>query len=318
MFVKLIKLVTHNWHIKLLSLALAAVLWVYVDNLKAKEMFLSVPLQLRNVPSHHIVTGDIPETIKVVLKGKESSLSLVTEDSLEAYVDFEGRTQPRSRNIIKVDKKNLPRGLTVKEINPAFVEADIEIVQRKTVRVIPIIYENPPFGYQLEDVEVNPETVDIEGPVSLVQKIESVYTEDINVSGLRETTVKEVKITLENDKITLVDENTVNVKAIVKEVYVVKRVEEIPIVPLHLKEGLRALLSESSVSALVKLPQRLEKSMEREMMVAVVECGDIHAAGLFHMPVTVETKMEGASVINFEPLTVEVSVMKNEVPRINL
>jgi YbbR domain-containing protein len=318
MLIKFIKRVIHNWHIKLLSLALAAILWVYVDNLKERERFFSIPLEVRNVPSHHMVSNDLPGTVKVVLKGKESSLALVNEKSLEAYVDFEQRARARSRNIIRVDKESLPRGVTVKEINPAAVEAEVEVVRRKRVKVVPVIFDEPPFGYQLENVEVEPNDVEIRGPVSLVDSIESVYTVDIDVSGITETTIKSVDINLDDDKISLIDNRPVSVKAVVKELYVVERVEEIPIVPVKLNVELRALLPVSSISALVRIPKRMEKGLTREMVVAVVDFTDVNSPGVFYLPVVVRAKIDGVSFINFEPRSVEVTVEKEEVPRINL
>ena len=318
MFVKFIKNAVHNWHIKLLSLALAAMLWVYVDNLKAKEMFFSVPLEVRNIPSDHMVSNELPRNVKVVLKGKESSLALVNEDILAAYVDFEQRARQRSRDIVRVDKQNLPRGVSVKEINPAAVEAEMEVIKRKKVKVVPSIYESVPFGYQLENVELGPEDVEIEGPVSLVNRIDSVYTEDIDVSGLTETTIKEVKIKLDNDKLSLAAGDTVNVKAVVKEVYIVKHVEDVPIVPVNLKEGLRALLPGSAVSVLVKIPKRMEHGITRDIVVAMVECESIEDPGVFHLPVILETRTESVSFVNFEPRSVEITIEKERVRRINL
>jgi len=318
MFAKLLKKITYKWHIKLISLALAAVLWVYVDNLKAKEMFLFVNLEMRNIPADYIVSNDVPETVKLVLKGKENGLALVDGDGLSAYIDFEQTVKNRVRHIVRMDKESLPRGVTVKEISPAFVEAEIEAVQRKKAKVLPVIYNAPPFGYQLEDVEVVPDTVIIEGPVSLVREIDTVFTVDIDVSGLTETIIKDVAINLENDKITLVDERTVSVKAIVKEEYVVRRISEIPIVTMNLKQGFRAHSSVSFASVLVKLPKRLEKELVRETVTAVVECGDVEEAGMYHLPVLVDSKIEGASFINYEPRSVEVTVEKQELPGINL
>jgi hypothetical protein len=232
-------------------------------------------------------------------------------------VDLEGRERERSRSIVRVDKESLPSGVTVKEISPASIETEIEAVKRKRVKIVPVIYEEPPVGYQLEDVLVDPEAVEIEGPVSLVDRIDSVYTEDIDASELTETTVKSVEITLESDKISLVDDGPVSVKAVVKELYVVKRVEEIPIVPVNLQDGLRALLLGSSVSALIKIPKRLERSMTREKVVAIVECEGIDGPGVYDLPVIVEAKLEDASFINFEPRLVEITVEKEQVPRIN-
>ncbi|MBN2324429.1 MAG: hypothetical protein JXQ30_11895 [Spirochaetes bacterium] len=318
MFAKLLKKITYKWHIKLISLALAAILWIYVDNLKAKERFLSVALEMRNMPADYIVSNDVPKTVKLVLKGKENGLALVDGERLSAYIDIGGTVRNRGRHIVRVDKESLPRGVTVKEISPAFVETEIEAVQIKKARVVPVIYNEPPFGYQLENVEVIPERVNIEGPISLVHDIDSVYTEDIDVSGLTETTIKDVAINLENDKITLVDESTVTIKAIVKEEYVVRRISEVPIVAINLKGGLLARSSITTASVLVKLPKRLEKDLDLDVVTAVVECGDVETVGRYHLPVLMETKMEGASFINYEPRSVEVTVVKQEVSGINL
>ncbi len=312
MSLKIFKKIIHNWHIKLLSLALAALLWIYVDNIKEKERFLSVPLEIKNIPAEYIVSNSVPNSVKVVLKGKERNLALINENTIKAYIDFENNTKTRVKKIVKIDKDSIPHGVSVKEISPGIIEAGIESIEKKMVKVVPVIIEEPPYGYEVEDVIIEPEEIGIKGPESLMTNIDSVYTKDINIGKLTETTVKEVGINLEDNKLSPVSDRVIDVKVIIKEVYVVKRINNIPIIPVNLKEGLKAVLKDSSVSVLTKIPKRIEKSFTSDQVFAYIECEVIDEPGIFHLPVLFKTEWEGVTFIKFEPRSIEIVIEGEE------
>ena len=73
-----------HFGLKLLSLALALLLWMVVAGEEIVERGLRVPLELQQMPSGVEVLGDIPTTVDVRVRGGSGTLSRV---GLGTFVD---------------------------------------------------------------------------------------------------------------------------------------------------------------------------------------------------------------------------------------
>ena len=51
--------ITNNWHLKIVSLVLAVMLWMAVANQASSEIGLEVPLEYRNIPRQLEITLEI-------------------------------------------------------------------------------------------------------------------------------------------------------------------------------------------------------------------------------------------------------------------
>lgn len=305
---KILKKITHNWHIKLIAVILAFILWLYVENLKEREYSLSVPLETRNIPADYIVSNEVPISVNVVLKGKESRLSLIDENVIIAYVDLKHDTEGGKRSIVRIDKNSVPPRISIKEINPRVVDISVEKMQEKLVRIIPVIIEEPPDGYVFQDVIVSPGHVPIQGPESKMNGIDSIYTEDIGIGNLTETTVKEVGINLPFTKISLVNNEVVRVKIVIIEKFVLKRIYGVQVVPINVGEDFNAKIGDAATSVLIKIPKRIERSISREKLGLYVDCVDIDEPGTFPLLIHFETDIDDISLIKIEPRSVDVIV----------
>jgi hypothetical protein len=309
---RILKKITNKWHIKLLSLGLAAMLWVYVDNLKEKERFVSVPVEVRNIPHGYMLSDGVPSSIKVILKGKESRLALLDETPLIGYIDLENSEKLSRREFIRIDKNSIPQGITVKEITPRIIEVSIEKVEERSVMVIPVITGEPPFGYFFEDVFIDPEKVSVSGPESLIKTLETVYTKDISIKNLTETTVKEVGLDLPDEKIFLDEETVISVKVIIKEQFVLKRIEKKEVLLRNLADHYDAHIEEKEISVLLKVPKRLEREISAESIRIFVDCAEIDETGKFTLPLGADSTVRDVTFLKTEPNTaaIEVGVKK--------
>ncbi len=305
---KILKRITHNWHIKLISGILALILWLYVENLKEIEYSLSVPIETRNIPADYIISNEIPISVNVVLKGKESRLSLIDENVIMAYVDLKNDTGSGKRSIVRIDKNSFPQRISIKEIKPMVIDISIEKILEKQVKIIPVIIEEPPDGYIYQEVIVNPEQVQIQGPESMINGIDSIYTEDINIGSLKETTVKEAGVNLPGTKISLVNDETVSVKIVIKEIFVLKRIYGVPVVPINVGEDFNAIIEDATALVLLKIPKRIEGRISREKLNLYVDCMDVDEPGTFTLPIHFETDIIDVSLIKIEPWSVDVTV----------
>jgi YbbR domain-containing protein len=313
---KILKKITHNWHIKLISIGLAFVLWIYVQNLKQIEHTYPVPVEVINIPENHIVANEMPVSVNVILKGNERNLQQVEDNGIRAYIDIKHSTNGEKRGVVRIDKNSIPPRVSVKEVNPRVIEIKIEKIAVKTVKVVPVIVDEPPEGYLFQDVVLDPAQVRIKGPDSMVAKIDSVYTSDISIGSLTETIVKEVSVQLA-DKLSLVDENVINAKIIIKEKYIIKDVKKTEITFVNVKEGLSVAVEDVSPTVFLKIPKRLENSISGKDFSLYVDCKEIEQPGKYPLTLLVELKISDVSLIRIEPPSVEVTadVMQEDEAR---
>jgi YbbR domain-containing protein len=184
----------------------------------------------------------------------------------------------------------------------------IERIEERSVTVVPVITGEPPVGYFFEDVVIDPEQVRVTGPESLIETLESVYTKDINIKNLTETTVKEVGLDLPDEKISVDESMVVSVKIIIKEQFVLKRLEKKEIVPQNLSEGYDAFVEDTPISVLFKVPKRLEREITAESIVIYVDCEDIENTGTFTLPLKIDSSREDITLLKAEPGSVTIEV----------
>jgi len=126
--------VTGNLPLKLLSLALAAALWLLATGSKVEVVDLSVPVVLRNVPSGLAVGGHDPGRVHVAVAGprlrllglrpREVSLELDLKNLGEGTATFGG-----------IEKRlRVPAGVEVLRVYPAVVEIRLDRVTRPGTR----------------------------------------------------------------------------------------------------------------------------------------------------------------------------------------
>ena len=306
--VNIFRKIAHNWHIKLLSIALAGILWVYVNSIQEKERFLTIPVEVRNISENYILSSEPPEFVQLVLRGRDEPLSLVNEGDLTAYIDLEMNSQGDTKKIVRVERRGIPRGVSIKEIRPRLVDVQIDEAKRKSVKVVPVIVTNLPLGYSFERFSIEPPEVEIRGPASYIETVEFINTTRIDIQDLTETTVMDVDVETGSDKITLVRDQTVSITIFIREEFVLKRVNDVVVFPFNVADGLVPDLAEQKVSLLVQVPKRLESWFNDELVYAFVDCLEIDEAGIYELPVIFQSGMEEATLVEVEPSTVTIQM----------
>jgi hypothetical protein len=114
--------VTHNLALKLLSLIMAVVIWYFVDVGKEKEISMSVPVVLKNIPSGLVFAGAPPPPIYVRLKGPKIALMKIRADRLVAQLDMKGAGEGKTGFPYLETMIDLPDGVRVTRVTPAAME----------------------------------------------------------------------------------------------------------------------------------------------------------------------------------------------------
>ena len=193
---KFISLASSNPVLRLFSLVFALGLWLFVNaGQKDVEWAVGVPVELRNIPSDLMVANPVLGQIEVWVMGTPALLSTIDSDRLKLDLDLDG-ARPGTRTFrLTPDLFNPPRGVSITRINPSLINLKLELVAVRSLPVTVRFGGKPPFGFKVARVEVNPETVEVQGPAHDVKRMVSVDTLPVEIEGVRGETTQEVRLT---------------------------------------------------------------------------------------------------------------------------
>lgn len=174
---------TKNLELKIASLVIAIALWVFVILSGRSNMTLDIPLQITNLPEGLVVV-ESPKTVRVNIEGSKNLLKTLDTGDISAIIDLSDAGPGRVFFNLSRSNISIPKTLVVRNIEPETVSVMVEKEMKKRVKVRPSITGLPAKGYIIDEVRVDPDSIIIEGPRSLVLEINSVRTEPLDISGI--------------------------------------------------------------------------------------------------------------------------------------
>ena len=196
-----------DWSLKLLSLAIALVLWLVVTG-QNQPVTAHVNVQLNFIrPPSLEISNEPPRTVDVMLTGSRSKLDDLTTLDLVATVDIsDQRAGERVLRLADKAQISLPQGVKVDGFQPSAIPVRLEPIVERQVVVEPKLEGKPVDGYEVYSVQPNKGSVMLRGPESRVVAVEKVITEGIWLGGHKESfTAPNVAIDVPDPKIDLID-----------------------------------------------------------------------------------------------------------------
>ena len=114
-----VRLITDNWQLKLLSLAVALVLWGVVVNAEKSEMVFAAPVEFLEVPDGFEVAQGRPDTVDVRVRGLRLALSRLSGEDLRAVVNLSGAKAGESTLRLLPEHVHAPFGVHVLRVTPS-------------------------------------------------------------------------------------------------------------------------------------------------------------------------------------------------------
>lgn len=185
-----------NPGLKFASLALACLLWgmLAFRTDKVQRTFDSIPVEFRNVPENWALDETRQTRVRVTLSGTERAFAMLDAESLTVSLDMRD-AQPGPQVIsIGEDDLELPRGISVEQIEPSNVSVTAYRTEPVRVEVRPRFTGTLPKSLTLTGVETDPATVFVRH--SSGRQVPHVSTEPINLGELRETRKFQVPLAL--------------------------------------------------------------------------------------------------------------------------
>lgn len=183
-----------------MSLVLAVMVWM-VATIQANpfaEGYLAdpVPVEVVNRGEGLVIVGGSGQGVRIRIRTPESVWEDLTTSSFRAHVDLEGLDVGLHEVPVRVEPaSNLVRIL---ETSPAALTIRLDTRDEKTVPVRVSVYGNPPLGFSVGPVQVDPVQVKVSGPQTLVEQVAQV-TAEVYLSGEKDTFERSVTLTVKDE-----------------------------------------------------------------------------------------------------------------------
>lgn len=201
------RIFVEDWSLKLLSLAIAIVLWLLVTG-QNQPVTAHVNVQLNFIrPQALEISNDPPRTVDVMLTGSRNKLDDLTSLDLVATVDIsDQRSGERVLRLADKAKITLPQGINVDGYQPSAIPIRLEEILDRQVPIDPKLEGKPDDGFEVYSVSPNKNTVSVRGPASHVNALQKVATESIWLAGHKESfTAPNVALDVADPKVDLLD-----------------------------------------------------------------------------------------------------------------
>lgn len=219
MMAALRRLATENLGAKLLSVAIASLLWVAVVGEQDLATAIDVPVEYRNFPKAFEVSSGMVNRVNLLVRGPAGKMTDAYLKDVAVIVDLEGVTRPGDWTFnLDETAVHVPSGLELERAIPTQVRMRFE---ERFARDVPvrIRYEgNPMPGYRIARQELSPEYLRVIGPRSRVEALESIDTDPIDLNGVIAEMETRVSTFVDDPQLRIDGPSTVRVRLLVERI----------------------------------------------------------------------------------------------------
>jgi YbbR domain-containing protein len=196
----------------LLACVMAFVIWSVAQGSSSIERGYDIPIVFQKIPEHLVLTGQSADVVNIQVRGGQAALRGFSATKLEYTVSAEGAQRGTAVYEVDTTRIELPRGAQVVSRSPAALEVTFERRDRRSVSVRPDIEGEPAAGMRVTRVEVDPANVWLAGARSDIVRLREVSTEPIDITGISETVLREVRLSVGGGHVWVEDPNPVEVQ----------------------------------------------------------------------------------------------------------
>jgi YbbR domain-containing protein len=173
-----------NLPFKIVSLAIAFLLWWAVGRDTPIDIPLTVPLEFQNAPDKLEVNSNYPFEARVTLRGPERLMQELSPSEVHAVLDLQGATAGERTFALTRTEIRVPRDVKVMQIVPSQFHISFDRTLTRTIAVQPRVIGTLLSGYEIAAVTTDPTQVTISGPERRVTAIQSALTDPVDATGV--------------------------------------------------------------------------------------------------------------------------------------
>ena len=284
---KIFDRLAENWLAKVISFALAIVLvQLYKGSLLEKKYFYA-PLVIEN--SGDLVPAvNIPRLVKVSVWGDSTVIAPIMEEHITAYMDLSAISSPGEYRIpIQAKLKGLASNISdfEVEVEPSDITLTLEESLSKRVNVRLNLGGVPAENYEVYDRDVDPATVEIKGPHSVVSQIEEMLTNSVQIDNRKTGFSGYVEVFASNPLVSVIGTSRIAYSIKIREIVSLQTYEEIALYFENLNEKFEVVTDSVLGNITVKGTKSNIASWTLPENVLRVNCSNITKPGVYSLPV---------------------------------
>jgi YbbR domain-containing protein len=255
---------------------------------------------------------DEPEVIPNTIKIEGPSKKLETIKDVTITIDLSTINSDVTLTLIPKLKDGLGNEITNLSTNPSIVKVNIKVKTILSTKVVPVV---PKFvgeisgDYGILRVSIKPSIMTILGKVEVINKINSLSTENINITNLRESKIFTTKVIVPED-IELQDDNIVTIQFIVEK-KISKIIENINIEILEKEENFEYFLDTEKISIEIYGLESIVKEATNLDFNAYINVKNLEE-GDYNISIEVIPKKENINIVKIVPNKIHIKVKRKE------
>lgn len=301
---RVVEAITHNFPLKVLSLALSIVLFsiVHSDQDAQRTVFLDVVALLPDPGADRMLLTDLPHEVKVTLRGSRARINALHRD------DFRPITMDltdTNRRFYYFDHQavELDGNIQVVTIEPSSIVLEWATAAERRVPIKLRLDGEPASDIAVQEpVELTPAAVTIRGPAASVDGISAVFTDVISVEGLPGG-VHERRVALEPlpEHVSYMEDVSVQVAMRLQAKLVERTIRRLEVAVVGSSE---VSLRPANVSVTVRGPAKRVEQLDAEHVVPMVTLPEGDAIGPEAQVTIRNDAIDGLEVVRIAPPTV--------------
>lgn len=235
---QLLKTARENLPIKILCLVAATLLYLFNSISTVEKKSFVVPVEIiENGAVMQI--GSIRKNVTAVVRLTHDDTSAIHANQIHASINLDSITESGNYSIpvnIELDESLL-------EIDPLEIKVKPEVidvkVEKKDLKFVPIevsFIGEPEHGYYVADSSVEPSTLEIIGPQNSVRATEKIYTERVDLNGVKRSFEAPAKIRNFNTMLSVSEGTDCTVSVKIEPITMEKKYDQVPVIAQKLSE----------------------------------------------------------------------------------
>jgi YbbR domain-containing protein len=210
----MIQLFTRNLGWKVLSVAIALTLWIFVAREPEVATSLSAPVDFQNMRDDLDIGGSLPDRVRLEVRGPSGRLTRDNLSAVAVVLDLSDAQAGDRTYSIRGRNLNLPAGVVFYRAVPSQITLHFEQLVFKNEPVV-AVFVNKPAGYRIASQRLSVTQVRIRGSADRVSAIGQVKTDPLSLNGVAGQKVFRTHLNIGDPQVRLVDgpaDMTVQVK----------------------------------------------------------------------------------------------------------
>ena len=144
------------------SLSLAFILWfsIMISMHQIKELAVTIPVKYK-LPEKMVILGDNPVSVKVKISGPISVVNMINTEDLKAVVDLNDSKPGEVDISIDRDNLNIPHDVNLLYVEPGSWKITVNSFNQQDVTVKPQLIGSLPDGFEIDTIDVTPNTIPV-------------------------------------------------------------------------------------------------------------------------------------------------------------